>query len=164
MHSATCMKNTKSVSRRVVHYDNLSQMLQDVDRLAAVKAPTTGNWSMAQILDHLTILLDGSVRGFDFRAAWPVRFVLSRFLKNRFLHKPMPAGFKLPRRAQASLSPRLPEISVALENIHRAVGAFNSVNVCFPHPALGDLTKEEWHLLHCRHSELHLSFVAEPEK
>jgi hypothetical protein len=29
----------------------------------------------------------------------------------------------------------------------------------FPSPFLGELTREQWDQLHCRHCELHLSFI-----
>ncbi len=155
------MKNTKKCPRRKVHYDSLSQMLGDVDRLAHSGAVTTGNWSMAQIFEHLATLFDKSVDGFGFNSPLPVRLV-GKILKKRFLHKPMPAGFQLPARGAAVLLPTEQDISAAQEHIHSAVGRFHAATYLHPHPVFGSLTREEATLLHLRHCELHMSFIANP--
>ncbi len=155
------MKNTKQCPRREVHYVSLEQMLGDVDRLARSNAPTTGNWSMAQIFEHLATTIDKSVDGFGIMAPWPMR-VVGKFFKQRFLHKPMSAGFKLPPRAAAVLVPGEQELTAAQEHIHSAVGRFHAATKVHPHPVLETLTRDEWNLLHLRHCELHMSFIANP--
>jgi hypothetical protein len=154
------MKNTKTCPRREVHYDSLEMFLGDVDRLVAAGAVTTGNWSMAQIFEHLAIVIDKSVDGYGSPAPWPIRIV-GKLLKNRFLTKPMPAGFQLPARA-AALLPTEQNLPAAQEHIHSAVGRFRAAARLQPHPVFGPLTRDQWNQLHLRHSELHMSFIANP--
>lgn len=155
------MKNTKKCARREVAYQSLEQMLGDVDRLAAADAPTTGNWSKAQIFRHLAIAIDKSVDGYGFRANLLLRLAC-KFLKNHFLHQKMPAGFQLRNRSAVVLLPEESDTPSAQEHLHSAVGRFHAATKLAPHPAFGQLTREEWNLLHLRHSELHMSFIANP--
>ena len=48
---------------------------------------------------------------------------------------------------------------VALANFRRAMQRLQTETRRMPHPAFGPLTADEWERLHCRHSELHLSFL-----
>lgn len=155
------MKNTKVCPRRIVEYESLEQMLGDVDRLVAARATTTGNWTIAQILEHLATAIDKSVDGFGFRASWHMR-LMAKLMKPRFLRKKMPAGFKLPPRAAKVLEPNEEDLAAAQEHIHSAVGRFHAATKLQPHPWLGNLSRAEYNLLHLRHCELHMSFIANP--
>ncbi len=158
----SAMKNTKNCPRREVHYDSLEQMLGDADRLAAAGARTTGNWSMAQIFEHLATVLDKFVDGYGFTAPLPMRLVAKLF-KQRALHHSLPAGYKLPSRAAVLLPAEEVDVASALNHLHSAVGRFRAAAKLHPNPFLGQLTREEATLLNLRHCELHMSFIENPE-
>src|SRR3954466_2706665 len=96
---------TKSVTgRRTLHFNNLDEMLADVERLNRGRVKALGNWSPGQVLKHLTILMTASLDGFRHRAPWFIRLV-GKGMKRRLLTKPMSAGFQLPAKAAAELGP-----------------------------------------------------------
>ena len=67
---------TKTVSgRREVSYPDLEALVADAERLAGMPVKTLGNWSYAQILKHLSISMNQSIDGADFRAPMPVRVI-----------------------------------------------------------------------------------------
>ena len=158
--------DTKRVAnRRQLHFRTLADILRDVEELAAVTSETgesicaDGNWTPAQIVEHLTFFIDGAIDGFDFTA--PLLFrVLARPFKRRILTKTMKPGIKLP----ASMSIVLPDPRTtwddAVSALRSAVGRIDAgERMTQPSPLLGAMTHEDWVNLHCRHAEMHLSFM-----
>jgi hypothetical protein len=76
----------------------------------------------------------------------------------------MRAGFPLPKFAQSVV----PEGEVAdlsgLAELRRAVARYSCELPAQPNPAFVMLTLGEWTNLHCRHSELRLSFLVPPKR
>ncbi len=102
--------------------------------------------------------MDNSIDGFPNFVPAPIRVLLRLFMKRRFLTKPMPPGFKLPTKAEKML-PGPTTWDTALANFRRATQRLRTESNRSPHPAFGPLTADEWEKVHCRHSELHLSFL-----
>ena len=80
-------------------------------------------------------------------------------MKKKFLTHPMSAGFKLPVKAQTELVPDATGFETGLQDIRQAIKRLQTESNRAPMPVLGPLTVEEWTQLHCRHAELHLSFL-----
>jgi hypothetical protein len=95
--------------------------------------------------------LDGSPTGLP----RIVRFFLALFFKNRFLNKPMPPGFNGPKE----FMPPATSTEEGLKFFRETARRFQSETQRHPSAFLGKLTNEEWTKLHCRHAELHLSFL-----
>jgi hypothetical protein len=153
----------KVQSRRQLRFDSLDDIAAEVERLAAcVDVRALGNWSSGQVLQHLASTMDNSIDGFPFAVAGPIKLLLRLFFKRRFLTKPMPPGFKLPRKAEKML-PGQTSWETALANFRRAMQRLKTESSRSPHPAFGPMTAEEWEKIHCRHSELHLSFLLPAE-
>ena len=87
-----------------------------------------------------------------------VRFFLRLLIKRRMLTKPMTPGFQLPRRAAHMLPPPA-SLDEGLQCIRHALQRLRTESKREAHPAIGPLTEAEWVELHCRHCELHLSFL-----
>jgi hypothetical protein len=151
---------TKVTGRRSLRFASLDDVATDVERLANAKdIRTLGNWSAGQIFQHLANAINHSIDGFGHRLPAMIRFFLRVFFKGRILRKPMSAGFQLPASARADLIPPPIDLPDGLQSIRAALARLHSETPCQPHPAFGPLTPEEWLQLHCRHSELHLSFL-----
>ncbi len=130
----------------------------DVESLQGSAIRTTGNWTAAQIVQHVTDVITLSVDGFGFKFAWPLR-VLGRLLRAKALTKPMRPGFSVPRAMRRTFpSDQLP-LDQAVEGLRRAIGRAKSERMTVASPILGPLTHEQWEQLHCRHAEMHLSFI-----
>lgn len=150
----------KVAERRQLNFGSLDDILADVERLAQSKdIRTLGNWSAGQVLKHLAIVMTKSMDGFINRLPAPVRFMIRLLFKRRFLTKPMSMGFKLPGKSEAELVPPATTLDDGLQSIRYAIKRLQKENKRAPNAVLGPLTVEEWNQLHCRHAELHLSFL-----
>ena len=88
-----------------------------------------------------------------------VRFFLKILMKQRIISRPMSPGFKLPGRAEKELVAPPTPLEEAVQNLRQALGRLKAESHREPHPAFGPFTRDEWEQLHCRHCELHLSFL-----
>ncbi len=157
---ATVIETGKVTSRRTLHFETLEDILADVALLAKSREiRALGNMSAGQIFKHLSTTMEKSIDGYTTELPAPVRAVFRLLLKNKFLNKPMSAGFQLPKGAQAELIPGSTGLDEGLEDIRRAIKRLQTESKRAPSPVLGPLTRDEWNQLHCRHSELHLSFL-----
>jgi Protein of unknown function (DUF1569) len=153
---------TRVENRRQLHFETIGDILADVDRLNQGKVKPLGNWSGGQILTHLAVVMNGSIEGTSFRFAWPLR-LLGRLMKRRILSRGMTPGFQLKGRAAQGLIPPATSWEEGLHTFRQAVHRLQTETKREPSPFFGPMTREEWDQLHCRHAELHLSFLV-PEQ
>jgi hypothetical protein len=160
------LRDSRTVPRRSVSYTTLDAVVADADRLVAARATTTGNWSLAQILEHLATALDYQVDGFppELQFGRVMKWLCRTFFKRRILEQGMVPGFKLKGPAATALIREQSDVELAdaLEHLKSAVGRLKAAARVADHGAFGPLTRAEAELLHRRHAELHMSFVAEP--
>ncbi len=141
----TLIDTTKVQQRRPLRFTSLDDIRADLDR---------------QIFQHLAVGFNCSIDGLRFHLPAPVRFLFRLFLKSAFLNKPMRAGFRLPAKAATQLvPPPTTGQEEGLLNLRQAIHRLQTEEKRAPNPVLGKLTREEWDRLHCRHAELHLSFL-----
>jgi hypothetical protein len=149
----------KVTGRREVAYESLDDLLMDADSLVAnPRTKMLGNWTLGQMLAHLAAALHMSIDGSDHRPPWYIR-LLGPFLKRSVLRK-MSAGFQLPKPVADKIIPADPITpQEGLKRLQEAVTRFRSDTTRKPHNVFGKLTGAEWHQLHLRHAELHMSFA-----
>jgi hypothetical protein len=149
----------KVAGRRTLHFNALDEILADVERLNQSKVRAIGNWSPGQLLKHLSMPMVWCLDGAPLKGSWIIR-IFGWFIKNRFLRNPMSAGFKLSDDFAKHLVPPA-EVSWedGVQAIRVAIARMKAESQRHPSPFLGELTREQWDQLHCRHSELHLSFL-----
>jgi hypothetical protein len=152
--------DTKLVAnRRRVQYESLNALLADAEFQAASGHRTLGNWTLAQIFDHLSRSLRVAVDGTDAAFPLPARIFL-RLIRQRFFSRPLAPGFHVPPKLEAVLRPGTDlSIERSLQELREAVGRFERAKKLAVHPAFGRLTREEWRQITLRHAELHMSFV-----
>ena len=154
---------TKVQGRRQLHFDSLADIAADVERLAQAKeVRALGNWSSGQVVQHLANTMTNSIDGFSGFVPFPLRIFLRLFMKGRFLNRTMDPGFNLPASA-GNLLPPPTDWADAVAAFRAATKRLQTETKRSPHPALGNLSAEEWVRMHCRHSELHLSFLVPVE-
>src|SRR5207245_1161962 len=138
---STIIDTTKVTERRQLHFESLEEILADVDHLAKSKEILPlGNWSTGQVFQHLAIIMNKSIDGFDNHLAWPLRFVLGVFFKKKFLSKPMPPGFKLKGKSAVEIIPPPPVATeVALRNIRAAIDRLQTESKRAPSAFLGPM-------------------------
>jgi hypothetical protein len=157
------VNTTKVTGRREVHYADLSEFINDVEQLAAGEHRTLGNWTFAQIIQHLAEGIRIGLDGVPFKAPWFARTFIAPLMKNSLLTKPMKPGFNLPKDATPLLPPPDTDLQAALHNLRRVVSRLEHETPTHPHPFLGNLASQEWDALTLRHAEMHMSFVLPAE-
>jgi Protein of unknown function (DUF1569) len=157
---ATAIDTGKVTGRRSLHFNSLDDILADVEHLAASPGiKTLGNWSAGQTFEHLATNFNKSIDGFDNLMPVVVRVVFRTLMKKQFLIRPMSAGFKLPAKSLKELVPDATSFETGLQDIRQAIRRLQTETKRSLMPVLGPLTVDEWNQLHCRHAELHLSFL-----
>jgi hypothetical protein len=155
--------DTKKVAgRRVLKFESLDAIAREVEMLArAREIRTLGNWSAGQNLAHVALTMTRSLDGFPGNFPWVVRAMMGLLMKGYVLNKPMAPGFKAPKRA--GLSPEAVSTEEGLARMRGALARMKVETQRAPSPMLGKLSVEEWDRLHCRHAELHFSFLVPVE-
>ena len=148
-----------TADRRELTFENLDQVLADIETLANGNARTTGNFSMGQIVEHLARTMDvvtGHIKGPH--VPLPMR-IFARLMRPIVLKGPKP-GFKLPSNAQSIFWPNedVPT-EQAVQHFREALGRYQSMAVLPKHPFFGAMTREQNDRLQCGHCALHMSFV-----
>jgi hypothetical protein len=146
-------------NRRKVCYQNFDEFLADAERLAERPVQELGNWTLAQIFDHLARSMSVSVDGTPERFPWALRIAL-RLGRKRIIGRPMKPGYQVPENVAALLRPETePCLRESLWKLRSAAARFQTASEFPPHPAFGRLTRDEYRTLALRHAEVHLSFV-----
>jgi hypothetical protein len=152
------INTAKVANRRELHFDSLQQILDEVERLDPATTKTLGNWSGGQILRHLAIVINGSIDGTALRFSWILR-MMGRMLKKRILAKGMMPGFQMKGKSAEILVPPATSWEEGLACFRQAIHRLETESKRQRSPFLGPMTREDWDRLHCRHAELHLSFL-----
>ncbi len=149
----------KVAGRRAVHFRHPREILADAEQVVQGEYQALGNLSAGQIFMHLARNIDMSIDGVPETVPWPIRIMMRLFFKQRLLTKAMPTGLRLPAKFARRLMPPATTTEAGLKGLREAIGRLQATDARQPSPLLGPLTKEEWDQLHCRHAELHLSFL-----
>ncbi len=149
---------TKVPNRRKLHFTTIEDILNDVEHLNQGQIKVLGNWSGGQILRHLSVVMNGSIDGVPLRFSWPLR-LMGRMFKRRILTKGMTPGFQIKGKAVDTLVPPTTSWEEGLAMFRQAVNRLQTESKREPSPFFGPMTRAEWDQLHCRHAELHLSFL-----
>jgi len=144
--------------RRELSFRTYDDILREAERLVAGPHRTAGNWTLGQILVHLALPMHRSIDGFGFSLPIPLRWVMPLF-RRRFLTKGLPAGVPLRGGGAVFLPPEDVPSDRGLEELRGAIDRLRRDPTRHPSPIIGRLTLAQWEQFHCRHAELHLSFV-----
>lgn len=161
------IKTNQVTNRRPLRFGRLDDIVRDLEVLnnrveAGGKVHASGNWTPGQVVDHVAKMIVFSLDGFppDAKPTLLVRAIL-RMLKSSALIKPMKPGIRLKGKMAAALGPD-PDVTwgqamTRLRNVTERVRG--GERMTHSSPAFGAMAHEEWIQLHCRHAELHLSFL-----
>jgi len=153
--------NTKHVKdRRAVNFASLDDILADAENLTAHQPiRTTGNWTPAQIVGHIATFIDWSIDGFPFTVPVPLR-VVGRFIRKSAQRRTPPSGIKAPKGIMQHVPPADFSFDEAMRQLRGAVLRVRAgKQMTEPSPLFGKLTHDEWVRIHCRHAEMHFSFM-----
>ena len=102
--------DTKRVpERRQLRFETIEDALADAEAMAAAaregRLRQLGNWTLGQTLGHLATWVGYAYDGLPVMPPLLVRWIM-RPMKNRFLHKGMPAGVRIPGTPAARSAPK----------------------------------------------------------
>ena len=155
--------NTKTVTaRRELTFGKLRDALRDVQSFGD-RGPsrTLGNWTAAQIVEHIALTMDHSVDGFPLEMHPPLPMkLIGRLLKRPIINNRMRPGIKMPKYMKRVLP--APDVSWgrAVDHLRRSIERFEKASTLSASPFFGSMSREEWTKLHCRHAEMHFGFMA----
>jgi hypothetical protein len=146
------------MERRTVRFTSFDEALRDGEALMAGGYDRAGNWGLAQVSDHLALVIGMSVDGFPSRAPWPVRFLARWLVLPRiFRHQVFRRRVAAPKYV---VPPDTSDDRAALQRLRTAIDHFRGhTGEMAPSPFFGPLTTDEWREVHLWHCEHHLSFL-----
>lgn len=145
--------------RRRLQFDSYADILLDAETLAAGESFLLGNWTLGQILDHLTRSMHASIDGLAGQVPWWRQMLIRARYRQQLISGPMPAGLRLPAEVAELLSPAAVTAEEGLLELRAAIERCSLETERARHPLLGEMSLDEWDSFHLRHAELHLSFV-----
>ena len=156
--------DTKTAPRRDLHFATLEDALADARRLAAAPVRTTGNRTAGDLVGHLAQSIDVAIDGLDpATLPLPVRLVgrlFGNLIGKRIASSPMRPGFQTGPKAEAIFYPAEPgDLQTAVDQYEASITRLRACKALPRHPLFGALDHDRTEQIHCRHAELHLSFI-----
>jgi len=148
--------------RRSVQFNNFDDVLADAAAIEASSDPKQlKGWTPGENIDHVAKLIWFCVQGYPKDAIPPLPM---RLLGPLFKKGTLANGFKpnlpLPKKLAVAFAPRSGvTVASAVSNLRDGIAAFRARGPIDRNPMLGKMTPEQWEQLHCRHAELHFSFI-----
>jgi len=161
------MVNTKTAPRRELSFGSLDELSAELDRLEAANAAGnlghTGNWTPAEILDHIanfwTCSLDGFPPG---KVPMPIRIMAQVLFKKKAISgSPPPPGFKIPAKMDAFMPRQGVTFEQGMEAVRTCIERTRNGDAYIPaSPLFGELTRDQWITINRSHCAMHLSFIS----
>ena len=162
--SASPARDVRTASRRTLQFARLGDALADAQRLAAGRIETTGNRSPEEIITHLAVAIELNLDGVDPSIIpLPLRVVgrlaggpIGRYLASH----PMRPGVTTGPAATSVFWPAVDgDLPETIDRYAAAIRRLHQAETLPKHPLFGTMTPEQAEQFHCRHAELHLSFL-----
>ncbi len=153
-----------SDERRQVKFDDLDQVIEELNRLQSVGYTPTGNWNLSQVCGHCHDWMRYSLDGYP-KAPPPMRLILWLMkvtVGRRQFETVVNKGFKakLPTLPETVPQADAASDAAAVEQLTKTINRLKeSKGPIVPSPLYGPLTYDEavkLQLAHCAH---HLSFL-----
>ena len=144
--------------RRDLALDSYEEAIEEIRALEKNGYEKNGAWSLGQICAHLSFYYKGSIEGFGFSMPWIIRFLFGKpYMKKRMKGERLKAGSMT---APKSLPPDDLEEDEAIDRGIAYLEQLSSAQKLFPSPLVGELTMEEWRIMHLGHTAHHLGFLS----
>ena len=146
--------------RRSLQFENLEQVVAEVDRLQAKGYEKSGKWSLGQICWHMRQTMECNMNGYPtwmVVLGFPMRPLLRNIGLPRLLAGKSPKGIPT-----AGMFVPANDVGDAgeVEEFRKCVRAFMSwTHPLHPHPGFGRMSAEEFAAFHAAHAAHHLSFL-----
>ena len=147
--------------RRDLAFGSYEKAIEEIRGLQKSGYEKNGAWSLGQVCAHLSFYYKGSIEGFGFSMPWIIRFLFGKpYLKKRMKGIRLKAGSMT---APKSLPPGDLNEAEAIDRGIAYLEQLSSAQKLFPSPLVGELTIEEWRIMHLGHTAHHLGFLSHGE-
>ena len=146
--------------RRPLQFPDHASIMAEVDRLLTIPHHGVGQWSLAQVCEHLAGVTRSLVDLPASTPADPSRFCTPEQKAEIFATGNLPEGIPQPPGRPEPSAPA--ETAAEQAEALRAALAHYAASPTGPvisHRVFGPLTRDEWDRLVCLHSAHHLSFI-----
>lgn len=155
--------DTKHAARRSLRFSSVAELRAEIERLVEAdrsgRLEYTGNWTLGQMLGHLSAWIDYGYSGYPLgKPPWFVMLFM-KVMRRRLLEKGFPAGLRMPKVEggayaidRLSTDEGLRRMNASLDRLARREPP------SVPSPAFGPMTIDEFVQGSLRHAELHLGF------
>ena len=159
---STPVPNNNMHLRRVLHFEVLRDAVSEAERIVAAeragRLTRKGTWTAGQCFGHLASWINFGFDGYRITAT-PEAAAKSQARKSIALREGLFAGIRLPGLPDGTLGVEHLPTDEGLKRFRAACERLTTSTPTHPHPYFGALTRDEWLLLHLRHSELHMSYL-----
>jgi len=145
--------------RREIHFDKLSDVAAECQRLQKSGYTKNGKWSLGQICRHLRLTVEANMNGYPkwMIIAFPLRPILRWFMLGKLLSGKSPTGVKT---AGVFIPPANLEDDVEVMMLIDCLELFaKHEGKLFPHPGFGSMSHCDFARFHAAHASHHLSFL-----
>lgn len=155
------------MERRDLAFNSLDEILTDVHALPAEGLTATGNWTPAENVEHISRAIGFCTHGYPEGKPPALQRIFAttifKLFSGKLLTMKLKPGYKFP----GGLDYFAPEKGVAWEEavrrLEQNIADAKTHKMTHDSPVAGHLSHEQWVQLHCRHAELHLSFIHPPK-
>jgi hypothetical protein len=143
--------------RRELIFKTVQDVKAELVRLQRGYQPA-GKWNLAQICDHLSYFIEGSLDGHQFKTPWLLKALFGRMVLRRILNSGrMKSGVFTPQKPLPGPAVDLPKsiarLNAALDRLDAHSGAWHDS------PFFGQLKPDQWRRLHMIHCAHHLGYL-----
>ncbi len=147
------------MGQRQLEFKDLADASAEAERLFTGGYEKQGHWDLAQVCDHLTYFMQGSLDGHTYRVPWLFkvlfgRLVLGRILKQRRMKEGGPTPQKPLPAAGGDEAAAVARFRAVIERLRAHQGELHAS------PFFGYLTPQQWRDLHRIHCAHHLGFLS----
>lgn len=157
----------QSQSRRTLSFATMEAFYQDAASWDEAKMQSLGKWTPAQNIEHVAILIEGSVHGFPgVKAPLLMKLAFTTLVKiapGMIFNQSFKPGIKFPKGTVDFFTPGDVSYVDALQRLRRALDDAAKLKMTQASPLAGRLSHEQWSKLHCRHAEMHFSHIVPKE-
>lgn len=157
--------DTKTVHKRPLRFNTLSDVIAEADRLAAAekagKLKQLGNWSLDQILNHLATWANFPFDGYPPELSnppWIIKLIL-KFKKKSFMQGKMPQGVRIPGIKAGTVGMDAIGTENAIKKLRASLTRLDETQPKRPNPIFGPMSHDDWKCINIRHAELHMGFL-----
>lgn len=146
--------------RRALIFDQLSDAVDECERLLASGYVKNGNWSLGQICQHMRLTIEANMNGYPTWMSvlgFPIRPLMRRFGLPKLLAGKSPKGLMT---APMFVPPENADDAQEVAAFAKCVTEFLSgEGELHPHPGFGSMSREEFEKFHAAHTAHHLGFL-----